>query len=56
VLEGMIAIDYAVGLFAMLHCQHTRYNSGVLLFVEHQQGQAADVLLCWASCLSKKRH
>jgi len=23
VLEGMIAVDYAVGLFAMLHCQHT---------------------------------
>jgi len=42
VLEGMITIDYAVGLFAMRHCQHTRHNSGVLLFVEHQQGQKMD--------------
>jgi len=41
VLEGMITIDYAVGLFAMLHYQHTRHNSGVLLFVEDQQRRTA---------------
>ena len=34
-----LTIINAVGLFAMLHCQHTRHNSGVVLFDEHLQGQ-----------------